>query len=192
MSTRIRLGISAFAAIAATVAAAPSNAAVTVIGGGLGKACYEAVEYARLTPSQALEICDLALEQERLTRRDRAATLTNRGILHMRDGRHARALADYQRSLTLMPELIETKVNLGAALYGLKRYPEALATLTEGITTESVDARATGFYNRGLTHEKLGDLQSAYEDFQAALRAKPDFELAAKQLGRFTVERAPG
>src|SRR5689334_16502353 len=124
MSTRIRLGISAFAALAAAAFAAPSYAAVTVIGGGLGKACYEAVEYNRLPPSQALAVCDLALEQERLSRRDRAATLTNRGILHMRDGRNNRALQDYQKSLDLMPDLTETKVNIGAALYGLKRYPE--------------------------------------------------------------------
>jgi tetratricopeptide (TPR) repeat protein len=150
------------------------------------------VEYARVPPSKALEVCDLALETERLSRRDRAATLTNRGILHMRDGRNSRALQDYQRSLELMPDLTETKVNIGAALYGLKRYPEALAMLTEGITTESADARATGFYNRALTHEKLGDVQSAYEDFQAALRAKPDFEMAQKQLERFTVEAVPG
>ena len=192
MSTRIRLGISAFVALAAAVYAAPSHAAVTVIGGGLGKACYEAVEYARLAPSQALAVCDLALEQERLSRRDRAATLTNRGILHMRDGRNNRALQDYEKSLALMPTLTETKVNIGAALYGLKRYPEALAMLTEGITTESVDARATGFYNRALTYEKLGNVQSAYEDFQSAIRVKPDFELAAKQLERFTVEAVPG
>jgi Tfp pilus assembly protein PilF len=171
---------------------APANAAVTVIGGGLGQSCYEAVEYARLAPSQALAICDLALEQERLSRRDRAATLTNRGILHMRDGRNQRALADYQKSLSLAPDLVETKVNVGAALYGLKRYPEALQMLTEGIATESVDARATGFYNRGLVQEKLGDLQKSYEDFRAALDLKPDFEMAAQQLSRFVVETVPG
>lgn len=192
MSTRIRLGISAFAAFAAVTFAAPSHAAITVIGGGLAQGCYEAVEYGRMAPSKALELCELALSQERLNRRDRAATLTNRGILHMRDGRNQRALQDYERALELMPELTETKVNVGAALYGLKRYPEALNMLTEGITTESVDARATGFYNRALTYEKLGNLQQAYEDFQSALRVKPDFTLASQQLERFVVEVVPG
>lgn len=192
MSLRIRLGISAFAAAVAAIASAPANAAITVIGGGLGQACYEAVEYARLAPSQALAICDLALDEERLTRRDRAATLTNRGILHMRDGRNQRALYDYQRSLTLMPDLVETKVNVGAALYGLKRYPEALQMLTEGIATESVDAKATGYYNRGLVHEKLGDLQKSYEDFREALKLKPDFTMAADQMSRFVVQTVPG
>ena len=56
--------------------------------------------------------------------------------------------------------------------------------------TEQFDAKVIGFYNRGLTHEKLGDLQSAYEDFRKALDLKPDFTLAAQQMDRFTVVKA--
>jgi tetratricopeptide (TPR) repeat protein len=191
MNIRFRLGISAIAAAIAASAAAPAQGAVTVVGGGLARGCYEAVEYARVSTSDAIEVCDLALEQEVLTRRNRAATYTNRGILFMRDGRNERALADYKKSLSLMP-LLETKVNLGAALYGLKRYTEALEVLNEGVTTEEPNARATGFYNRALTYEKLGNVQAAYEDFRAALQVKPDFEAAQKQLTRFTVVPAAG
>jgi tetratricopeptide (TPR) repeat protein len=160
---------------------------VTVIGGGLARDCYMAVEYQKISAERAMDICSLALEQESLTRRNRAATYTNRGIVEMRLGHNDRALADYTRSLNIMPELIQAKVNLGAALYGLKRYPEALAALNEGVKTDSLDARAVGYYNRGLTYEKLGDLQSAYEDYQRALQVKPDFKQAADQIGRFTV-----
>src|SRR5690349_5528048 len=182
MSTRFRLGISAFAVVAAGLAAAPSQAAVTVIGGGMARACYEAVEYEKIPTSKAIELCSLALEQEDLRRRDKAATYTNRGILFMRDGRNQRALFDYNKSISLMPDLYETKVNKGAALYGLERYSEALAALNEGVLTDSVDARAIGFYNRGLAYEKLGDLQRAYEDFRRALNTNPDFTMAAKQM----------
>jgi tetratricopeptide (TPR) repeat protein len=191
MNVRFRLGISAIAALLAVAAAAPAQGAVTVIGGGLARDCYEAVEYIRVSNSDAIRICDLALEQEVLTRRNKAATYTNRGILFMRDGRNERALADYTKSLSLMP-LLETKVNLGAALYGLKRYTEALAALNEGIATESDNARATGFYNRALTYEKLGNVQAAYEDFRTALEIKPDFEAAQRQLTRFTVVPVAG
>lgn len=192
MSTRFRLGISAFIVVLAAAAAAPSQAAVTVFGGGLARACYEAVEYSRVTSARALQICDTALEQEQLTKRDRAATITNRGILHMREGRHERALSDYQKSIRLMPELLESKVNLGAALFALGRYEEALVALNEGVATDSMDARAIGYYNRALCHERLGDVQTAYEDFRRALSARPDFELAAKQLERFSVVAVPG
>jgi len=191
MNIRFRLGISAFVAVAAIAAATPAQGAVTVVGGGLARECYEAVEYARVGTKDAIRICDTALEQEMLTRRNKAATYTNRGILYMRDGRNDRALVDYQKSLSLMP-LLETKVNLGAALYGLKRYPEALSVLNEGVATDSADARATGFYNRALTHEKLGNVQAAYDDFRSALETKPDFAQAARQLQRFTVVGADG
>lgn len=192
MSARFRLGISVFVAMLAVVAAAPAQGAVTVFGGGLARTCYEAVEYTRVTSERAIQMCDAALEQEQLTRRDRAATLTNRGILYMRDGRNERALADYTKSIRLMPELLESKVNLGAALYSLGRYEEALSALNEGVGTDSVDARAIGYYNRALCHERLGDIQTAYEDFRRALDARPDFDLAAKQLARFTVVTVPG
>jgi tetratricopeptide (TPR) repeat protein len=187
MSTRFVLGISALAASLLFSPAAFAQGAVTVIGGGLGQACYEAAEDQRVAPMKAMEICNLALTTEVLKRRDKAATYTNRGILHMRAGNNTRALWDYQNSLRLMPELKEAKVNLGAALYNLKRYPEALAALNEGVASESENARIVGFYNRGLTHEKLGNLQSAYEDFREALKMKPDFKQAQDQIARFTV-----
>jgi tetratricopeptide (TPR) repeat protein len=192
MNARFRLGISTFVVSLAAAVAMPAQGAVTVFGGGLARSCYEAVEYSRVTSARAIQFCDTALEQEQLTKRDRAATLTNRGILYMREGRHERALADYTKSIRLMPELLESKVNLGAALYSLGRYEEALKALNEGIGTDSADAKAIGYYNRALCHERLGDIQTAYQDFRRALDVRPDFELAAKQLERFTVVTAPG
>jgi tetratricopeptide (TPR) repeat protein len=190
MNTRFRLGISTIV-IAAAVGVSPAHAAVTVIGGGLAKDCYDAVEFEKVRPAEALATCDLAIEQELMSRRNMAATLVNRGILHMRAQRNAMALRDFERSLDLIPNLLEAKVNLGGALYGLQRYEEAMAALNSGIETDSVDARAIGYYNRALTHEKLGDLQAAYEDFRSALETKPDFTQAAEQMARFTVVKVP-
>jgi len=187
MRTRFRLMISACIAVAAGYGTASAQGAVTVIGGGLAQACYEAAETGEIALQQAIDICDRAITGETLRRRDKAATYTNRGILHMRNGNNTRALWDYQRSISMMPELKEAKVNLGAALYNLKRYGEALDALNEGVGTTSEGARVIGYYNRGLTHEKLGDLQAAYEDFRTALTMKPDFKLASDQISRFTV-----
>lgn len=192
MSTRFRLGISALAVACAMPGAAWAQGAVTVIGGGMAQECYEAVEFGKVPVSRAIEVCDQALDLERLRPRDKAATYTNRGILFMRQGNNTRALWDYQRGLQVLPDLQEAKVNLGAALYNLKRYPEALAALNEGVGTDSLDARAIGFYNRGLTHEKLGDIQSAYEDFRRALQTNPEFKQAADQMARFTVVPVEG
>lgn len=187
MNTRIGLGISVVALAAVVALPASAQGAVTVIGGGLAQACYEAVEYNNVSVPKALETCTQALETESMRRRDKAATHTNRGILLMRMGNNTRALWDYERGLAMAPDLQETQVNVGAALYNLKRYPEALAALNAGVSSEDTDARAIAYYNRGLTNEKLGNIQLAYEDFRQALRLKPEFELAATQMNRFTV-----
>lgn len=187
MSTRFRLGISMATLAVVMPFAAHAQGAVTVIGGGMAQDCYEAVEYSRIQPTKAIELCNLALDTEHMRPKDRAATLTNRGILYMRQGNNTRAVSDYRKSIDLVPELKEAKVNLGAALYNLKRYPEAMTALNEGVGTDSMEARAVGFYNRGLTHEKLGDIQAAYEDFRNALKIKPEFPQASAQIARFTV-----
>lgn len=187
MSTRFRLRISAISLGLLVSPAAFAQGAVTVIGGGLGQACYEAAESDRVAPVKAMEFCNLALTSEGLKKRDRAATYTNRGIIHMRMGNNTKAMWDYEKTISIMPGMKEAKVNLGAALYNLKRYPEALAALDEGVQAADHDARTIGYYNRGLTREKLGNIQGAYEDFREALKLNPDFKLARDQMDRFTV-----
>jgi tetratricopeptide (TPR) repeat protein len=187
-----RLGWAALVGSATLLIAAPSaSAGVTVIGGGMARDCYEAVEFSRIPVTRALEICEQALTQERLTKRNRAATFVNRGILFMRQGNHTRALWDMERGVALMPDLKEGKINLGAALYNLDRIDESLAALNEGLATEDLNARATGFYNRALIWERKGDLTAAYNDFKSALDAVPTFDLAARQLERFQVVSVP-
>lgn len=191
MKTRIPVGISLGIVLALT-GATPAFGAVTVFGGGIARDCYEAVEFETLPNLDAVNLCTLALEQEQLTRRNRAATFVNRGILYMRRGDNGNALEDYERSLQLLPDLLEAKVNLGAALYGLQRYDEAMTALNDGVGAENRDARATAYYNRALVHERRGDVQAAYDDFRQALAIVPEFEQAAKQLTRFTVVGAEG
>ena len=68
--------------------------------------CYEAVEDGRIQLTRAITICDTALDIEQLRPKDRAATFTNRGILYMRQGDNTRAIADYRKSIDLMPTLL--------------------------------------------------------------------------------------
>jgi tetratricopeptide (TPR) repeat protein len=186
MNTRFRLVFSVIAA-ACLSGLAPAHAQVMVIGGGMARDCYHAVEYSKIASGRALQMCDEALDRESLKTRDRAATFVNRGILYMRQGNYERAMWDYQQSLELRPELLEAKVNIGAALFGLKRYDEAMAALNEGLKTDSIEARAVGLYNRALIYEQRGDARSAYFDYKEALELNPTFVQAAKQLERFTV-----
>lgn len=181
-----KLTISVVCALGIAGSTGAANAAVTVFGGGLARECYEAVESGN-SPRETMDTCNLALEQERLTPRDRAATHVNRGIIHMRQGRLEMALQDYSISARIQPDLADAQVNRGAALYGLRRYEEALEALNVGVNAENVNARSVAHYNRGLTNEKLGLIEAAYHDFRDALEIQPDFELAARQLERFEV-----
>lgn len=173
------------------ICAAPSQAAVAVLGGGVARECYLAVKGRDVPILGAIQVCDLALEQENLSLRNRAATFVNRGILKMRQGRNDSAIADFERGIRMQPKLYEAYVNRGAALYALRRYDEALADFNLGVQSEDLDAKVTGFYNRGLTYEKKGDATAAYNDYRKALELAPDFALATKQLARFSVEPAP-
>ena len=180
----------AAASVLGGLVSAPAQAAVTVIGGGLARDCYIAVETGQIAASKALSICELALEQETLSRKNMAATYVNRGILHLRMGQNVRAMADFDTSIRNVPDLYEAHVNRGAALFALDRFEEALAAFNIGIKSEDLNARVTAYYNRGLAHEHLGDVTSAYYDYKTALELDPDFALATKQLTRFQVKSA--
>jgi tetratricopeptide (TPR) repeat protein len=185
-------GKAALAAVLAAVLAAPqAGAVVTVFGGGLGRDCYEAVKDEQAPFSRARDICDLALIEERLTSRDRAATHVNRGILYMREKQYGRAISDYERAIDLRPDLQEAHINLGAALYSLGRYEDSLAALERGIGVDDLKARAIAHYNRALVKERFGDVTAAYYDFKAAVELDPEFTLARQQLDRFQVTVVP-
>lgn len=184
------IGLALGAAILATLASAtPAFAqyAVTVTGAGYARDCYMEVKSRKALPAKALETCDIALSQEDLSQTNRAATHINRGILHMREQHHERAMKDYDDALRIAPGIPEAKINLGAMLYYMGRYDEAVAALNDGVKIENEEARAAAHFNRALAYERLGDIDSAYADYRTALILQPDFEAAAKQIQRFAV-----
>jgi tetratricopeptide (TPR) repeat protein len=172
-------------------AATPASAqqAMMVFGGGYARDCYDAVK-GREPAQAALAICNTAIEEENLSRNNLAATLVNRGIVYMRQENYDRATKDYDRALSLKPEMPETKINLGAMLYHMGRYREAVEALNAGVATENVEARAAAYYNRAISHERLGDAQRAYDDHQAALATIPGYPPSVRQLQRFRVQPA--
>jgi tetratricopeptide (TPR) repeat protein len=174
-------------AVAAIAAPAFAQHAMMVFGGGNARRCYEAVKERKVLPLKALEICDIALQQEELSQKNRAATHINRGILHMRAERHERAMKDYAAGIALQPDMPEAKINLGAAYFYLGRYAEAVAALDEGVNVEDAEARAAAYYNRGLAEEMLGEVEKAYADYRAALALDPELAQAQRQLRRFRV-----
>jgi len=168
--------------------ALPAQAAVTTLGGGLGRECYVAAELKREARA-SIEVCTRALTEEALSRRDRAATLVNRGIIHMHARDMEKAIADYEAAIRMDRNLAEAHVNHGIALLhkgGADR--DAVAALTRGLEMNP-SRPEVAFYTRAVAHELIGNVREAYEDYQAASAAKPEWQEPIEQLKRFSVER---
>jgi tetratricopeptide (TPR) repeat protein len=166
--------------------AAFAQQAMMVFGGGYARDCYHAVKD-REPALKALGVCNTAIGEEDLSRINLASTLVNRGIVYMREENYDRAMRDYDRALKLMPDMPEIKINLGAMLYHMGQFREAVDALNAGVKAENTDARAAGFYNRALAYERLGEVQLAYDDYRAALAVIPGYPPAERQLRRFSV-----
>lgn len=173
------------AVLAAAIAcgAGASQAAVTVLGDGYAETCWRSARDGDATLT-AEQVCTYALDVELLSRRDRAGTYVNRGVLRMRRAEYPAALADFDVAVRLDPDLGAAHVNRGAALIGLGRHADSLAPLDRGLEL-GVDEAAKAFYNRALAHEGLGDLKAAYLDYQRALQLDPAWSEPARELARF-------
>lgn len=189
-SRRDRPGLRLFAAILATaLGSTTAHAAATILGGSsAGRDCYLAAELKRETRA-SLGVCTRALELDSLTRRDRGATLVNRGIIHMQARDLESAITDYRAAIALDPELAEAHVNLGIALLHRGGQDQAaIETLTRAL--EMRPARPeVALYTRAVAHEMMGNVREAFEDYSAAAAAAPDWKEPAEQLKRFSVER---
>ncbi len=163
----------------------PAQAAVSVIGDGQARECWMFVVTGSQS-SRALDACNGALSNEVLQRKDRAATLVNRGIVFLRDRKLSQAKSDFDSALRLIPTLGEAHINRGATLLLMEKPKEALADLNRGIELGTSEPWS-GYYNRAFAHEVLGDAAAAYDDFTQAAALKPDWQAPLDELMRFTV-----
>ena len=179
------LALTAVATLAGSVTA--SQAAVTVIGGGMAHEC----SVAALDGLSALKyeaVCTLALDSELLSLRDRAGTYVNRGVLKLRRKEFASAQFDFNRAIQAQPNLGEAYINRGAAAVGSRRFAEGLVDLNKAIEL-GVDEPEKAYYNRALAYEGLDNMKAAYFDYQKAIELKPEWEQPRRELTRFTVDR---
>ncbi len=191
MTSLCRTALLASALLTATAWAGAAQAAATILGGSsAGRDCYLAAETRRETRG-SLAVCNRALEGDALSRRDRAATLVNRGIIHMQARDLESAVSDYRAAIALEQNLAEAHLNLGIAmLHRGGQDQAAIDTLTRAL--EMKPARPeVAFYTRAVAHEMLGNVREAFEDYTAAAAAAPQWKEPAEQLKRFSVERKP-
>lgn len=175
------------AAVALLAASAAAGQSVTVLGGGMARQCSNAALDGE-SDRKFEQICTMAVETEILSERDRAGTYVNRGIMKLRRSEFAAARADFDRAVTLKPDLAEAYVNRGAAWVGARRYADGLADLNKALEL-GVDEPEKAYYNRALAHEGLDDLKAAYLDYQKAVELSPEWDAPRRELARFTIQR---
>jgi len=169
-----------------SLAAIPTNAAITIIGGGYARSCYLAAEFKRPLKSGIVD-CDKALYEEAISQNDRAATFVNRGIIYMFERDFQRAIADYDNALKIDAKLAEAYVNKGIAVVhqgGNDRY--AIELLSKGLELDPARPEVA-FYSRGVAHEMAGNTKEAYYDYQQAASLDPKWDVPQKELKRFKV-----
>ena len=186
-----RLLLAGAVVLGATLASTTARAAVTVIGSGLARSCYEAAESGRAS-DEGFKTCDRALSEQALNVRDRAATFVNRGILSMRQRKIPAAIADYEQAMRMKSDLAEAYVNKGIALvHAGGRDSEAVTLISRGLDLNPVRPEIA-YYTRGIANEALGRTRAAYDDYRQAAALKPDWTEPKKQLERFSVVSKPG
>lgn len=172
--------LSTAAAIAIPTAA---NAGALTLGGPLAVHCYQSAE-SRDASRSSVEACDRALAEEPLTRRDRAATLVNRGILHMIGTSYGAAEANFNSAIRLEPAMADPWLNKGFLRLRQGDGRAALPLLERALELHA-DRQALAYYARGIAHEQTGNISAAYADLQRARALDPTWDLPVRELARY-------
>ena len=170
----------------AAAASLPAIAGVTVVGTSAARACYEAADSPLMPGARQIDRCDEALRSERLTQYEVVATHVNRGILRLRRGLAAEAIADFDAAIALDPAQPEAYLNKGAALIRQNDPQGALPLFTVALE-RNTRRPAIAHYGRAIAHEALGNVRQAYFDYRRASELDPDWNEPRTELQRFRV-----
>ena len=176
--------------LAAVMAATPVLAqSVVSMGVGLAHDCFIYAKIGR-DARGGVATCNLALAQEALTRKDRAATFDNRGVMLDLLGRTDDAESDFHMAIALKPDLGDAYVNLGSMLIKKRQLSDALVNINKGLDL-GMNFPHIGYYDRALAEELTGSYLEAYHDYQKVLELEPHYAAAEERLKDFTVVRRP-
>jgi tetratricopeptide (TPR) repeat protein len=174
-----------FAIAGMALLATPASAAIYTLGGPLAEGCFEAAS-SQTGSRFAVEGCSRALVEEGLAPADRAATLVNRGIVHMVRGQRNAADADFDAALAIDARLADAYLNKGFLRIRTGQGRDALPLIQKGLDLGAQD-KAVAWFGRGVAHEQMGDYAKAYRDFQRARALAPKWDMPATYLADYRV-----
>ena len=179
--------------VAGLLAAIPAHAdgAVTRIGQTSATDCFTAaatvsrtgIALSYVVHWNALASCAEALTNK-ISAKDRVATLVNRGTIEAVSGDIESSLADYNAALALNPNMADTYIDRGSALMRAARYQDARADFDKALSLGPTNTYIA-YFDRGMALEKSGNLTAAYADYKQAVALAPDYKPARVELSRF-------
>lgn len=136
---------------------------------------------------EGIHFCDDAIKKDGLTRRDLAATYSNRGIINAGNGRYERALRDHSKAISITPTLGQIYVNRGNVYYHTHEYEKALADYDIALEVGGSLVHST-YFNRGLALLKMKRIEDAINSLHEALAITPN----SKKIKRALSSIEPG
>jgi Tfp pilus assembly protein PilF len=178
----------AVAGLAGVTAMMPAEAGTFSVGNSFARDCWQAAE-ARDHDTNAIYHCNLALEQEGLDSANMAATLVNRGVLHMRNRNYSMAERDFSRALRTDQSNPEAWLNMAISHLRQNENDTSVMPMIEKAIALNTKEQALAFYSRAILNERNGNIRAAYADYKKAHELAPDWDEPAEDLQRYRVIR---
>ena len=106
----------------------------------------------------------------------------------MHRGEFKGAQGDFEQAIGMMPARGEPWLNLGVLQIKQGNSRAAIPMFDKALEL-GTDSPEVAYYARGLAHEDVGDLKSAYADLRRATEISPRWREPARELARYQVRR---
>ena len=147
------------------------NAAVTVVGSSDALICYKHAKYG-YTSQSSVFTCLKALSDNTISKKDHDATRINLGIIYNNKSKPRMALEQFEIAYNNENIRAETLLNQGNSLLLLKDYNGALEKYQASLESNLDDISAI-YFNKGMAHEYLGNIQIAVDFYEKAVALNP-------------------
>ncbi|MBZ0332781.1 type IV pilus biogenesis/stability protein PilW [Marinobacter sp. AL4B] len=128
---------------------------------------------------------DRALEIED----DYAPALAAMGLVYNAEGDERLSEQSFKKAVSADSDYTRGRVYYGAFLYSQDDYAKALAQFAKASEDTAYKDRSGVFYNLGLTHEKLGNLEKAEQAYRRAVELSRGEARTLLSLARVLVEQ---
>ena len=165
---------------------AQNYASVVTFGNSDAQLCFNAARIAAFA-SGSMNNCHAALESRKLSKKDRVATLVNRGILFNHRKEYAAAFADYETALAMDSKVSAAYVNRGTSHFSTLQYDLAVDDYTTALQLNPRDPYIA-HYNRGLANEARRETELALADFVRVTELRPGWKPAENRVQQYRLK----